>query len=470
MSRWIAGPATPPAAPDRTAPLDLVPKGMAHARITSTQARRRGGGPPPARRHGVVPPLRAGLGGYGNDGLAERPVRGRHSQRRAAVRRRAGPAQHRCHPVHAPGQRHAGRRGLGRRWLHRPAQPHRHVSRPEVTWPGADSRAEPADRRGGLLRVPRPVRRDAARVRRWHDADRLRPRGHRATGRRRHRGRPQQHPDRAGQAVDWPLAGGQRVRRGGGAGRDLGGQQRRRRLRPDVRIPGGGDRRRPQRGRRHAQLHHRPGHLPTQHRRLVPGHRGRADMDRRRRARHRELGHQRGHDQVLRHDPCREPVQLLPGPPGLYPSGYWFWNLRMQVQANLSAGEFALNDPVYWLYTSNLSNIQAWTNSKMPGHQGICVPETMRFNGNGTYNGGTDNDSCDSTIAPTWNSLTITSGAEIALWIWQQYLMTDDTSFLSTNYPIISGAARFLLSSASTGSDGLLHTRANAHETQWNVT
>jgi hypothetical protein len=153
-----------------------------------------------------------------------------------------------------------------------------------------------------------------------------------------------------------------------------------------------------------------------------------------------------------------------------YPSGYWFWNLRMQVQANLSAGEFALNDPVYRLYTSNLSNIQAWTNSKMPGHQGICVPETMRFNGNGTYNGGTDNDSCDSTIAPTWNSLTITSGAEIALWIWQQYQMTDNTSFLSTNYPIISGAVRFLLSSASTGSDGLLHTQANAHETQWNVT
>jgi hypothetical protein len=153
-----------------------------------------------------------------------------------------------------------------------------------------------------------------------------------------------------------------------------------------------------------------------------------------------------------------------------YPAGYWFWNLRMQVQANLSAGTFSLNEPVYRVYTSNLSNIQSWTAAKMPGRQGICVPETMRFNGNGTYAGGTSNDSCDATIAPSYNSLTITSGAEIGLWVWQQYLVTDNISFLSTNYPIIRDSARFLLSYAVTGSDGLLHTMANAHETQWNVT
>jgi hypothetical protein len=94
----------------------------------------------------------------------------------------------------------------------------------------------------------------------------------------------------------------------------------------------------------------------------------------------------------------------------------------------------------------------------------------MRFNGNGTYNGGTDNDSCDQTIAPSFNSLTITTGAEIGLWIWQTYLMTDDVDFLSANYPLMSGAARFLLAYVTRGSDGLLHSTANAHETQWNVT
>ncbi|MHA6763862.1 fascin domain-containing protein [Streptacidiphilus sp. PAMC 29251] len=152
-----------------------------------------------------------------------------------------------------------------------------------------------------------------------------------------------------------------------------------------------------------------------------------------------------------------------------FPAGYWFWNLRMQVQANISAGESSLNDPVLNLYTSNVNNIAAWTTAKVPGTQGLCVPETMRFNGNGTYNGGEGGASCDSTISPTYNSLTYTSGAEIGLWIWQEYLATDNLSLLSTNYPLISGAAKFLLSVATTGSDGLLHTQANAHETQWNV-
>ncbi|GIH17509.1 fascin domain-containing protein [Rugosimonospora africana] len=153
-----------------------------------------------------------------------------------------------------------------------------------------------------------------------------------------------------------------------------------------------------------------------------------------------------------------------------FPAGYWFWNLRMLVQANLSAGEPSLDDPVFRLYQSNISNITAWTSANMGGRTGLCVPETMRFNGNGTYQGGTSNASCDQNITPSYNSLTVTTGAEIGLWVWQRYLMTDDRSFLSTNYPLMSGAARFLLAYATQGSDGLLHTRANAHETQWNVT
>jgi glycosyl hydrolase family 95 len=153
-----------------------------------------------------------------------------------------------------------------------------------------------------------------------------------------------------------------------------------------------------------------------------------------------------------------------------FPAGYWFWNLRMQVAANLSAGLAGLNEPVFRLYQSNVDAIAAWTSAHYPGHQGLCVPETMRFNGNGTYNGGTSNASCDSTIAPSFNSQNVTSGAEVGLWIWQHYLASDNRSFLATNYPVIRGAAQFLLSHAATGSDGLLHTRSNAHETQWSVT
>jgi hypothetical protein len=47
--------------------------------------------------------------------------------------------------------------------------------------------------------------------------------------------------------------------------------------------------------------------------------------------------------------------------------------------------------------------------------------------------------------------------------------MTGDTAFLSTNYPLMRETAQFLLASATPGSDGLLHTTANAHETQWDV-
>ena len=152
-----------------------------------------------------------------------------------------------------------------------------------------------------------------------------------------------------------------------------------------------------------------------------------------------------------------------------YPSGYWFWNLRMQVAANMSAGAFDMNAPVFNLYASNVSNMQTWTMAKMGGRAGVCLPETMRFNGNGWYkNAG--NQSCDQTIPAMWNSLNISSGAEVGLHVWRQYLMTGDKAFLQTNYPLMSQAAIFLLSYATPGCDGLLHTQANAHETQWNVT
>lgn len=154
-----------------------------------------------------------------------------------------------------------------------------------------------------------------------------------------------------------------------------------------------------------------------------------------------------------------------------YPAGYWFWNLRSQVAANLSSGNFALNIPVFHLYLANLANLEAWTKKFMGGRPGICVPETMRYNGNGYYASYalTSDASCDQNVAPAWNSLTITTGAEISLWIWQQYQDTGNISFLRQYYPLMQQSAIFLLSCATKGPDGLLHTVANAHETQWDV-
>jgi hypothetical protein len=121
------------------------------------------------------------------------------------------------------------------------------------------------------------------------------------------------------------------------------------------------------------------------------------------------------------------------------PADVWWWNARMQVSANMSSGATALNSRYFNLYESNLANIQAWTSAHVPGTTGACVPETMRFNGNGYYGGGSaaSNASCDTSIAPSYNSQTLTTGAEVSLAIWQQYQMTGDTAFLSAGYPLM---------------------------------
>jgi hypothetical protein len=154
-----------------------------------------------------------------------------------------------------------------------------------------------------------------------------------------------------------------------------------------------------------------------------------------------------------------------------YPAGYWLWNLRGQLAANLSSGNATLNVPIFDMYLNDLPAIEAWTGAQMGGKPGACVPETMRFNGNGYYNGGSNaqNASCALASSPSYNAETITSGAEIAQWVWRQYQTTGDLDFLRKYYPILQQAATFLLAYQNVGSDGYLHAVANAHETQWAV-
>ena len=160
------------------------------------------------------------------------------------------------------------------------------------------------------------------------------------------------------------------------------------------------------------------------------------------------------------------------------PAAFWFWNLRMQVAANLAAGVPELNAPVFALYRNNLEAIRRWTHVHMAGRPGVCIPETMRFNGNGVE---FENErfrpfaiithSCDADWSASSNARTLTSGAEIGIWVWRTYLQTHDRGFLQENYPLMVEAARFLLSYQKRGPDGLLHTvPSNAHETQMDVT
>ena len=154
-----------------------------------------------------------------------------------------------------------------------------------------------------------------------------------------------------------------------------------------------------------------------------------------------------------------------------YPAGYWVWNLRTQVSANLSSGNAALNTSLLNMYLKDLPAIEAWTSAQMGGLPGACIPETMRFNGNGYYNGGSASQGASCALAsnPAPNAETITSGAEVALWVWQEYQDSGDRAFLARYYPLMQQTAIFLLSYQHLGSDGYLSSIANAHETQYDV-
>jgi hypothetical protein len=158
------------------------------------------------------------------------------------------------------------------------------------------------------------------------------------------------------------------------------------------------------------------------------------------------------------------------------PSAFWHWNLRMQVAANIGAGLAELNGPYFNLYRENLANIESWTKMHMRGLPGICVPETMRFNGQGIEYETTSNApvaalDCDASFTPFYNARTLSTGAEVSLWVRKQYLATNQHEFLVENYPLMASSARFLLAYQKMGADGLLHTSpSNAHEQQWDVT
>jgi alpha-L-fucosidase 2 len=162
------------------------------------------------------------------------------------------------------------------------------------------------------------------------------------------------------------------------------------------------------------------------------------------------------------------------------PSAFWHWNLRMQVAANIGAGLPELNLPYFALYSQNLARIEEWTRKHMENRPGVCVPETMRFNGQGIEYSAIDSPprtslDCAADFTPYYNARTLSTGAEVSLWAWEQYLATGDRAFLAANYPFMAASARFLLTyqkpGPETGPAGLLHTSpSNAHETQWDVT
>lgn len=151
------------------------------------------------------------------------------------------------------------------------------------------------------------------------------------------------------------------------------------------------------------------------------------------------------------------------------PADYWWWNIRMQVAANMSSGIPEMNASTFDLYINNVANIEAWTRTHVPGTQGGCVSETMRYNGGGDYGGWTANRSCDTTIAPSYNSQSFASGGQIVFMIWQQYLKTGDRSLLERAYPLMKSVAQFYMTIGTVEADGYRHVVGNENEQQWAV-
>jgi len=151
------------------------------------------------------------------------------------------------------------------------------------------------------------------------------------------------------------------------------------------------------------------------------------------------------------------------------PSEYWLWNMRAEISANMSSGNYQLNVPIFDMYINDLPAIETWTKEQMGGLPGACVPEVMRFNGNGGSTAVGANSACSEPGSPNWNALDITSGPELSLYMWEQYEATGDRAFLKQAFPFMEATVQFLIAYQHVGADGLLHGVANAHETQWAV-
>lgn len=151
------------------------------------------------------------------------------------------------------------------------------------------------------------------------------------------------------------------------------------------------------------------------------------------------------------------------------PADYWHFNQRMQVNANFAAGAEELNAPYYRLYRDNLETILDWTREHMPGTEGACISEVLRFDGTGSY--GNRRIQCDSASPPGYVERILSTGPEIAHNMWRHYRYTGDEAFLDEHYPLMREVVRFYLTYATEDENGFLQIEhANSLENQWDTT
>ncbi|WP_127472994.1 hypothetical protein [Microbacterium sulfonylureivorans] len=155
-------------------------------------------------------------------------------------------------------------------------------------------------------------------------------------------------------------------------------------------------------------------------------------------------------------------------------SHYWHFNMRQQVAQNFGANLSDFNAPYFNLYKSNHAFRKAETARWMPGMAGVCIPETMRFNGTGLslYGEDSTSEACKTPADPEMSYTTriLSSGPEVAYNMWLRSEYTHEP-LDQESYEFLADVCRFYLTRLDpVNAQGLRHlTHANALENQWDV-
>lgn len=141
-------------------------------------------------------------------------------------------------------------------------------------------------------------------------------------------------------------------------------------------------------------------------------------------------------------------------------NAYWYWNQRDIYNSFLASNHADMMNVFNHLYSRNFNTLKAYTMTRY-GIDGIWVPETMGWNGSaaGTINSDFVND-------------TLSTGAEAALNMYDQYRYTNDAAYLAeTAYPFMKEVAKFYTAMLSydSGTGKFYMESSNAHETYWDV-
>lgn len=139
-------------------------------------------------------------------------------------------------------------------------------------------------------------------------------------------------------------------------------------------------------------------------------------------------------------------------------NGYWHYNERAVYDWALAANHPEITQNFLNLYSSNMAAMETFTASHW-GMSGLWVPEVTGWDGNAHV-----------TTGSNYVSHILSSGAEVALRMYDYYLYTGNASYLSsTVYPFLRDVATFYSNWATVVGGHYRIVGANALETYWLV-